>query len=297
MSIPWQDHLLPDNTLDLTDYVEDDARVTATTNLMRPLGPSIWMVDPDHVETPTIVVGLQAAGGAWVWNPQEWSKTLATELQARCGGVRHLVIPNSHSVDVENLQIWSKAYPKAKIYGPPDIEVEDLPFVVDFLLTDDPKLDYVLDVDQVLFRGSATVECMFFHRMSGTLLVSDWIQSKEIDAQSWWSYVSSPPSEDSKYCTPSSVQWSCWWHNEPELLRKPLDKVLQKWQPTQIVLGTQTTVIGEYATDLLERVFSWVPQVEELPEASAVDRSLLEPFRGVYTTGEGASAAVVSAQG
>ena len=224
---------------------------------------------------------------------------MGIELQARCGGVRHLILPNKHCL--EHITEWSSAYPNAKVYAPPD--VEELPCIMDFLLTDDAKLDYVSYVEQVLFRGNHTTEAVvFFHKPSGTLLVADLIHPKAVEAQSWWSLIGPPPapltgtsstdatastsSTEYLYCTPSFMRWSFRWHNEPEWIRRPVDTILKQWQPTQmILLARHSEVITEYATNVLEQVWSWVPQVEEYPEHIPFDRKLLEPFqRGTNTT-------------
>lgn len=323
MAIPWQDHLLPEDIMDLSDYVEDETNIFAATNQMKPLGPSIWVVYEEEEEgslnpneapsdvrraaidskdkrQPTVIVGL--ADGAWVWNPYvPWTKKLETEIQARCGSVRHLLVPNKLHVSSSRIGEWSRANPQAKVYAPPDFEHdEDSDLVFDFILTDDPKRDYVLDIDQVIFRGSNLDEAVFFHRASETILFGDLIQRRgsrheRMSMSSTWLQslleTVAPVSETTlgEYCTPSSWRWSFWWQGEQELARKALDVVLNKWSPAQIVLGTSDVIIEEYATDMLERALgSWIPEAEPYPTHIPVDKRDLGSFqRGRFSTGGG----------
>jgi hypothetical protein len=149
MAIPWQEHLIPADAVDLSTYVEEESRIRATTNYMEPIGPSIWLVrrpqnkhqdeEDSHpnrfcalansmrstsseanstTTAATIVVALQGGGGAFVWNPQvSWTRELDIEIQARCGVVKHLVVPNKHYM-TPKLKEWSKANPQAKVYAP-----------------------------------------------------------------------------------------------------------------------------------------------------------------------------------
>jgi hypothetical protein len=200
-----------------------------------------------------VIVGLQGGGGAWIWNPQAIKLTdeLKVEIQARCGGVRHLVTPNKYRIDRQRLLEWSMAYPKAKLYAPPDYEDDDglthddleedtgfnpaplakapdadaspandkeddaattpnLPTLIfDYVLTDDPFRFYVEDMDQVIFKGSATDEVVFFHRLSKTVLFGDLIQQR-------------PPNDTttgtSMLSSSSSISASSSWWNVPQQL-------------------------------------------------------------------------------
>jgi hypothetical protein len=368
MAIPWQDHLLQEQYLDLSKYLEDDARITPTTNLMKPIGPSIWIVEEEgeddeemqeesvnnsftsralsNVSTTlsssaafswkstapgarhTVIVGLQDAGGAWVWNPQGIpSKELQVELQARCGGVKHLLSPNKYHVG-KYLWEWSKAYPKAKVYAPPDYDFEgeaekhpddgqaitshstkhlqNKPLTIDFVLTDDPKRDYVLDIDQAIFRGSRTDEVVFFHRLSNTVLFCDLLQQvspgdNTSGAASWVSSfletvspianipgAPQPPTSSTMqypYMVPYTWQLSFWWKGEQELAGKAWKKIQEKWNPQQIVMS-RGKIVKENAPQVLTQAFAWVPPLPDMQEEPKVEREALGRFvRGTFSTG------------
>jgi hypothetical protein len=360
MAIPWQDHLLQEQYQDLSKYVEDDARIKPTTDLMIPIGPSIWIVEEEGEDTErmeeesslasrlsnstfpswkstapgarhTVIVGLRGAGGAWVWNPQGMpSKELQVELQARCGGVRHIMSPNKYHVG-KYFREWSKAYPQAKVYAPPDYDFEaeaakhkydeqeitshstkhlqNKPLTIDFVLTEDPKRDYVLDIDQVIFRGSRTDEVVFFHRLSNTVLFCDLLQQvpKEntgLGGGSWFSSIletvapiaanvpagaPQPPTPSNSmqypYMVPYTWQLSFWWKGEQELAGKAWKMIQEKWNPQQIVMS-RGEVVKENASQVLTQAFAWVPPLPDMPAERKVEKEALGGFvRGTFSTG------------
>jgi hypothetical protein len=368
MAIPWPDDC-EEQYQDLSKYVEDDARIKPTTDLMTPIGPSIWIVGEEGEDTEqilqeeptsftsllsnvsntlpswkstapgtrhTVIVGLQEGGGAWVWNPQGIpSNELQVELQARCGGVKHIVSPNKYHVG-KYLLAWSKAYPRAKVYAPPDYDFEgeaakhqddgqaitshstshlqNKPLTIDFLLTDDPKRDYVLDIDQAIFRGSRTDEVVFFHRLSNTVLFCDLLQqvpsqentSAGAAAASWFSSIvetvspivtipgaPQPPITSSTimqypYMVPYTWQLSFWWKGEQELAGNAWKKIQDKWNPQQIVMS-RGAIVKENVPQVLTQAFAWVPPLPDMPEEPKVEADLGRFVRGTFSTGPGPS--------
>ena len=365
MAIPWQDFSVQEELQDLSNYVEDDARITPTTNIMKPIGPSIWIVEEEGEDTEQmqeetmhtsfasralsnvsttlsssadafswksttpgarhmVIVGLQGGGGAWVWNPQGIpSKELQVELQARCGGVKHLLSPNKYHVG-KYLCDWSKAYPKAKVYAPPDYDFEgeaakhiddgqaitshstkhlqNTPLTFDYILTEDPRREYVLDIDQVIFRGSRTDEVVFFHRLSNTVLFCDLLQQvlpqeNTSGASAWFSSIletanipgaPQPPSSSTTqypYMVPYTWQLSFWWKGEQELAGKAWKKIQNMWNPQQIVMS-RGEIVKENAPQVLTQAFEWVPPLPDMQEEPKVEWEALGKFvRGTFTTG------------
>ena len=368
MTYQIQEHSVQEEYQDLSNYVEDDARITPTTNIMKSIGPSIWIVeeegeDAEQMQEETmnasfttrvisnvstlsssadafswkstapgarhmVIVGLQGGGGAWVWNPQGIpSKELQVELQARCGGVKHLVSPNKYHVG-KYLLDWSKAYPKAKVYAPPDYDFEgeaakhaddgqaitshstkhlqNIPLTVDYILTENPRREYVLDIDQVIFRGSRTDEVVFFHRLSNTVLFCDLLQQvlpqdNSSGANAWLSSIletvapianmpgaPQPPSSSTMqypYMVPYTWQLSFWWKGEQELAGKAFKKIQERWNPQQIVMS-RGEIVKEDAPQVLTQSFAWVPPLPDVQEEPKIEREALGRFiRGTFTTG------------
>jgi hypothetical protein len=113
-------------------------------------------------------------GGLFIWSPIQLSEDLRAEVDA-LGDVRHLVAPNSlHHLFIDD---WRRAYASAKTYAPPGLRKKRKDIVFDGDLGDVPGAGWADDIDQVLMLGNLiTIEVVFFHRKSGTVLFTDLIQ-------------------------------------------------------------------------------------------------------------------------
>ena len=151
-----------------------------STSSLQPFGPEIWLADGSETEVigfryPTRMAVIRLAGGGlFIWSPVALTKSLQQQLQD-LGEIRHLVAPNSlHHLFLEQ---WRQAYPLAKLYAAPGLDVrrKDLAFYAE--LGDAPPSEWSADLDQVLMRGNGiTTEVVFFHRPSGTALFTDLLQ-------------------------------------------------------------------------------------------------------------------------
>jgi hypothetical protein len=112
-------------------------------------------------------------GGLLLWSPV--SRPGLTDAVAALGPVRHIVAPNRlHHLALPE---WIAAFPDALVHAPPGLRAKrpDLPFSAD--LSEDPHPDWAGQVDQAIMRGNLIAEeVVFFHRNSGTVLVTDLLQ-------------------------------------------------------------------------------------------------------------------------
>jgi hypothetical protein len=279
MAIPVIDHDVWSRKLrNLDDYQEDVKRITPQSSLMKPFGPSIWLVDDDS--TRMVVIALPGGGGAWIWNPAVISDTLSDEIQARCGGVRHIVAPKPNP----HLQDWSIMYPAAKLYIRPGMAVDDS-LVTDFILTDQPMRDYGMEIDQVIFRGSRRDEVVFFHKQSQTVIFCDLIQRTIMDTTSVTGYLADAFGYANNQ-TPKEWQYSFWWGGEMELPSRALYKVKQQWNPVQLVVANGDCASTK-AMDIIQDALSWIPEWSP-PRTTQDVRVTLEPSlsRVSFTTGK-----------
>ncbi|KRB42662.1 DUF4336 domain-containing protein [Phenylobacterium sp. Root700] len=151
-----------------------------STSSLQPFGPEIWLADGSETEVigfryPTRMAVIRLAGGGlFIWSPVALTKSLQQQLQD-LGEVRHLVAPNSlHHLFLEQ---WRQAYPLAKLYAAPGLDVRRKDLAFDAELGDAPPSEWSADLDQVLMRGNRiTTEVVFFHRPSGTALFTDLLQ-------------------------------------------------------------------------------------------------------------------------
>jgi hypothetical protein len=108
-----------------------------------------------------IVVRL-TDGGVWINSPVEWTSEDMRAV-ARIGPVRHLVSPTP--LHDWRINAWAKAFPDARIWLAKS-------------LADAAPPDWSSDLDQMVFRGSRVLnEVEFFHRLSRTLIIGDFIQN------------------------------------------------------------------------------------------------------------------------
>ena len=142
---------------------------------------ALWIAEGENVSfygapypTRSVIARLEN-GDLWVWSPVKMTADLRADVD-RLGSVGHLVSPNKlHHL---YLKEWKEAYPEAALWGPrstikkrPDLSFREP-------LTDSPPHEWLPDIDQAWFRGSfAMDEVVFFHRLSGTVIVADLIQT------------------------------------------------------------------------------------------------------------------------
>jgi len=117
-----------------------------------------------------IVVKL-SGGGLWINSPVEGTRE-QMESVAALGPIKYLVAPSP--LHVWRFEGWSDAYPEAELWIPPRMRVPNPSMHV---LGDDPPPAWSADMDQMVFRGSAILdEVYFLHRESRTLIFNDFIQ-------------------------------------------------------------------------------------------------------------------------
>jgi hypothetical protein len=142
--------------------------------------PDVWVGEGPVVSfvgfpypTRMVVVRL-SNGGLFLWSPIALSPELKAAVDA-LGPVRFLISPNKlHHLA---LGAWKAAYPEARLFASPGVRKKrpDLRFDAD--LGDGPDPAWAADLDQVMVRGGAMDEAVFFHRASGTAIFTDLIEN------------------------------------------------------------------------------------------------------------------------
>lgn len=147
---------------------------------LQPVGPGIWLADG----TPVSVAGFQyptrmaliqlGDGGLFAWSPVALTDTMRAEVEA-LGPVRFIVAPNSlHHLFVPQ---WQAAFPSARTIAAPGLAARRKDLTFDGTLEDTPDAGWANEIDQVIVRGNAiTTEVVFFHKPSGTVLITDLLQ-------------------------------------------------------------------------------------------------------------------------
>jgi len=158
--------------------------------MLKPFGHEVWIADgPDVVivgfHYPTRMAVMRLSDGClFIWSPIQLSETLRAEVDA-LGHVRHIIAPNSlHHLFLPQ---WKNAYPGARVYAPPGLRKKRKDIMFDADLGNAPDPDWAGEIDQVLMQGNLiTIEVVFFHVTSGTVLFTDLIQQLPAGLFSGW---------------------------------------------------------------------------------------------------------------
>ncbi len=124
-----------------------------------------------------------ANGGLFLHSPTELDDKTRRALEA-IGEVRAVVAPSrAHHLFVAD---YMRAWPGAKLYGPPGLvgDIQDFrarigarrDLKLDAILGDEPQSDWAGEIDQHLFKGAPSLnEVVFFHRPSRSAIFTDLV--------------------------------------------------------------------------------------------------------------------------
>jgi hypothetical protein len=154
----------------------------------KPVAEDVWIVDsgPQSVRgllrLPVRMTVLRLADGKlWLHSPTRWRSVLVEALED-LGRIRHLVAPSStHWTHVIG---WHNACPSALVWAAPGVARKfrraRQPVPIHAELGDAPPEDWAGQIEQAAFRGrGGFTEIAFFHRASGTLILTDTVQALE----------------------------------------------------------------------------------------------------------------------
>lgn len=235
-------------------------------NVYKPIASDIGIVDgpceyltvagvkmPMPFTTRMTVVRL-ANGDLFLHSPVAFDEGLAAELQA-LGTVRHLVSPNQFHY--AHIGEWQKAFPGTIAWASKGVRQRARARRVDVHFTRDlasvPPEDWSREIDQALVPGSIFKEFVFFHRNSGTLILTDTIMNFELDklAQPWRTFTKLSGMHAPRGEIFFGMRIPLW------LQRTKTKEVIRKicsWQPQRIVLS-HGRCFDENADEVIHRIF------------------------------------------
>lgn len=220
----------------------------------------LWLADGPVVQGaggfryPTRMALVRLAdGGLFVWSPVALDDTLRAEVDA-LGPVTHIVAPNSlHHLFIAD---WAAAWPEARVHAAPGLAKTRPGLTFHATLGDTPDPAWAGTLDQAIMQGNAiTTEAVFFHRPSGTVIVTDLIQHLPDDWFSGWRRL--------------IAKWDRMTGPEPAVPRKfrlaftnrkaaraARDRLLA-WPAERLVMAHGAPVT-EDAAGLIRRAFAWL---------------------------------------
>lgn len=147
-------------------------------NTLQQLAPDLWIADQPlrflGLEIGARMTVIRCAGSRLLLHsPVAHTPELAAQIE-QLGSPAFLVAPNRfHHLFVGD---WQSAYPTARVYAAPGLEIKRRDLKIDGLLADNPPSDWSAEVDQAVVAGFPLAnEVVFLHRPSATLIATDLV--------------------------------------------------------------------------------------------------------------------------
>lgn len=237
-------------------------------NTLKPVDENIWIVDGPIVKmamygtfmpfsTRMTIVRLNNSE-LWCHSPIELTEELKAKID-KLGSVRHLISPNK--IHYAHIGAWTKAYPEAIAWASPGVRTraaqQNIEVTFHANLEDKPPLQWVDEIDQLIFRGSRFMdEVVFFHRQSATLILADLIENFEPKKVAPWFgwLLKASGSIDPDGKAPIDLRMTFW--GQKEQARDSLRQILQ-WQPRKVIL-CHGRWYKDNGTAEIRRAFRWL---------------------------------------
>ena len=226
---------------------------------MQAFGQNIWTMDGDDVRmygvlpftTRMTVVRLES-GGLWLHSPVRPTPERNRAVD-QLGPVEHLVAPNKiHSLGIEP---WKALCPSAKVWASPGFNKRHPGIAIDAVLTNAPEAPWSGEIDHCVIDGHAVLdEVAFLHKLSKTLIITDFIQKHEAAGESWfWRGVKHMAGVLGKDGTvPLDIKLSV---RDKAAMRRSIEKILG-WDFDNLIIAHGHCLQGG-ATEEVRRAFDW----------------------------------------
>lgn len=152
------------------------------------IAENVWIVDSGPMMAMGIIplpvrmtIVRLADGSLWVHSPTQFFAMLHRQLDA-LGRIRHFAAPNSaHWTFLEE---WQGRVPDATTWAAPGLkdrtQVKRSSVRIDHELARDSKTPWADEIEEIFVDGGGGFcEVCFFHRPSGTLILTDLVQNME----------------------------------------------------------------------------------------------------------------------
>ena len=241
---------------------------------MKQLRPNLWLADGDTVSFFTLPYSTRMTiirlrnRDLWVHSPVRLTADLRTQVNA-LGNVRWLIAPNHlHHLFVAD---WQQAWPEADLWGTQEVQNKrpDLHFRGTL---DDTAGPWREEIDQCLFSGSpAMTECVFFHRSSATLIVTDLIENFD-PAQ--LTPIKRVMARLAGIVAPKGgmpLDWRLSFRRHRAQARANLEQILC-WRPERIVMA-HGMLVAAGCDAFLRRAFAWLGPSPDIPHRQDTDKN------------------------
>ena len=232
----------------------------APLQMLKPVADNVWIADGPEIQFkmlpfPTRMTLIRLGdGGLFVHSPIPPDPALIASVDA-LGPVRHLIASNS--LHYWWIPDWATRYPQARVHAVPGLSKKaKCPLRIDAELGDAPAPDWADEIDQVLFTGDGFTEVDFFHRPSGTAVLTDLIENFEPCRikQSWLRWlVRAAHAADPHGSAPYDMRLAFLRHGKS--LRAGVRRMLS-WKARRVILAHGRWYERDGAAELA-RAFAW----------------------------------------
>lgn len=224
---------------------------------MRELDEGIWVC-----ERPFRVTGLDVGtrmtvvrlddGSLFLHSPVALTPELRAELEG-LGPIRHVVAPNLHHhlylSDYRDLE-------GVRIYAAPGLEKKKRGFRFDAVLSDEAPAAWCDQIDPLCFQGAPFMgEVVFFHRRSGSLLLTDlcfnFVEHPQALTRTWLRLMGAL----GRFGPPRHVRWL---FRDKAAARRSVEAMLA-WDVRRVVV-THGVVLQQSAKRVLRQAFMFLPE-------------------------------------
>ncbi|MEI6896301.1 MAG: DUF4336 domain-containing protein [Psychromonas sp.] len=227
---------------------------------MRNIAENIWIFDGKAVQfltlpfTTRMTVIRLSTGELWVHSPIKLNEIIQTQIE-QLGTVKYLIAPNHlHHLFLAD---WKLIYPDAICYGTDEVIKKRLDIRFEHSLNQGIDWPWSKDLEQVLFTGSPLMEeCVFFHKRSTTLIVTDLVENFTGDD---FSCCQRFIAKGVGILAPNGkmpLDWRLSFMFSKPQARTHLS-VIYDWQP-KVVIMSHGVIVEQDAEAFLKRSFSWL---------------------------------------
>lgn len=227
---------------------------------MEKLAHEIWIFNGNPVQflglpfsTRMTVVRL-SNGELWVHSPIKLSDTIKEQI-GTLGQIKYLIAPNHlHHLFLPE---WIAVYPSAEVYGTNEVIKKRNDITFDASFNEQQDWPWRTDIEQEMFTGSPLMEeCVFFHRASGSLIVTDLVENF---SGKDFNYCQRVVAKGVGILAPNGkmpLDWRLSFMFSKADARKHLNRMLA-WNP-QLLIMSHGEIVKDNTEEFLARAFQWL---------------------------------------
>nr|WP_269814567.1 DUF4336 domain-containing protein [Amphritea pacifica] len=224
------------------------------------IGENIWIFEGPAVPfftlpyTTRMTIIRLPGDELWVHSPIALTTELIRQID-QLGRVKYLISPNHlHHLFIK---AWQDHYPDALSFGTKEVQLKRPDIVFEGMFTPFFNAPWSEHIEQLLFTGSpAMEECVFFHKPSATLIVTDLIENFAPES---FTPVKRFVAAAAGILAPNGkmpLDWRLSFMFSKKRAQQHLQNILH-WHPEKIVMA-HGQIINSEAERFLKRSFNWL---------------------------------------